>query len=204
MKQFFPSQTGEQLLLSKIIDYKLDNFFKQGMNRKESIKILYLEQELPLGPEKIKINTKHGPVYLKGKLDRVDERMLGGNRRIVILDYKTGVYSLPKKSINKDCLISREEIKKVISSFQLPLYIYLFSQSRKISSLGIQASFYSLRETKEEFLFRDNHPQESLEIYLTAAKRIFSEILSPDCGFVRDDSDEHYCGFCPFPGLCKR
>ena len=92
IKQFFPQDTGERFLLSKIIDYKLGAFLNQEAKRKERIKILYLEQELPIEPERIKIDTEYGSVRLKGKLDRVDERILGGKRRIVITDYKTGKY----------------------------------------------------------------------------------------------------------------
>ena len=204
LKEFFPQDTGERFLLSKIIDYKLKLLLKQEASRRERIKILYLEQELPFESQKIKIDTENGPVYLKGKLDRVDERILDGRRRVVVLDYKTGKYSLPKKNITRDNLTSRGQIKKVIGSFQLPLYIYLFSESKKVSPSGIQASFYSLREIKEEFLFGKNDSEKLFEIYLTAARRILSEIISPDFDFPRDDSDEYYCRWCPFPGLCKR
>jgi len=41
LKEFFPQDTGERFLLSKIIDYKLQGFFKQEAKRKERIKILY-------------------------------------------------------------------------------------------------------------------------------------------------------------------
>ncbi len=203
-KEFFPERTGERFLLSRIIDYRLKFFLKQESARRERIKILYLEQELPIEPERIKLQTQYGPVYLKGKLDRVDERFLDGRRRIVILDYKSGAYNLPKRAINEDALSSRREIKRAIGSFQLPIYIYLLCQSRKLSPSEVEASFYSLRQIKEEFLLGDNKPDELYKIYLTAASRILSEILSVDSDFVRDDSNEYYCRWCPFPGLCKR
>jgi len=158
-----------------------------------------------LEPQRIKLDTQFGTVYLKGKLDRVDERILDGRRYIVVLDYKTGDYRLPRKDISKVCSMSnRRDIKKAIGSFQLPLYIYLFCESKKISPSIVQASFYSLREIKEEFLFGQGDSQKLLEIYLTAARKIVSEIMCPDSDFVRDDSDEYYCRFCPFFGLCKR
>lgn len=204
MKEFFPYQTGEQFLISRIIDYKLKIFLNQEAKRKERIKILYLEQEIPIEPQKIEIDTEYGPAYLKGKLDRVDERSFDGNNRIVILDYKTGGYNPPKKNITKDNLSGREEIKKAVGSFQLPLYIYLFTQFRKVPSSGVQACFYSLRDIKEEFLFSDSNPGELIEVYLFAARKILSEILCPDLDFVRDDSNERYCRYCPFPALCKR
>ena len=134
----------------------------------------------------------------------MDERILGSQRRIVILDYKTGEYTLPRKNLNRDCLNSRQEIKKQIGSFQLPIYIYIFAEFKKISSSGIGASFYSLREIKEEFLSGNEDTGDSLEPYLKAAKKIISEIICPDFDFVRDDSNEYYCRFCPFSSLCKR
>ena len=204
LKEFFDQNTGELFLLSRIIDYKLENLLKQESKRKERIKILCLEEELPIEPEKIKIDTEYGPVCLKGKLDRVDERIFDGRKQIVILDYKTGRYSLPKKNTNKNSLSSRKEIKKTIGSFQLPLYIYLFSEFKKIPPSVIEASFYSLRETKEVFLFGGTDRGDLIEVYLDAARRVLSEILCPDFDFVRDDSDEYYCRWCPFPGLCKR
>ncbi|MFC1658922.1 RecB family exonuclease, partial [Candidatus Omnitrophota bacterium] len=205
IKEFFPQDTGELFLLSRIIDYKLKNFLKQEAARKEKIKILYLEQELPVEPGKITIDTISGPVSLRGKLDRVDERILGKIRKIVILDYKTGVYRLPRKGVYEDSLVSRQEIKKAIGSFQLPIYIYLFSQSSDIApQAGLEASFYSLRDIKEEFLFGQGHPGNLSALYLEAMKGILAEIMSPDCAFVRDDSDEHYCRWCHFSALCKR
>jgi hypothetical protein len=204
IKEFFAQNTGERFLLSRIIDYKLETFFKQEAERKEGIKILYLEQELPIEPERIKIDTEYGPVYLKGKLDRVDERISAGKRRIVILDYKTGEYILPKKNITEGNLIRRDQIKRAIGSFQLPLYIYLFSESKKISSSRIEAGFYSLREIREDFLFGDRDSKGLLETYLGGAKRILAEIMCPDFDFLRDDSDEYYCRWCPFSALCKR
>ena len=204
LKEFFNQNTGELFLLSKIIDYKLENLLKQESKRKERIRILYLEEELPIEPEKIKIDTEYGPVSLKGKLDRVDERIFDGKKQIVILDYKTGRYNLPKRNTNKNSFSSRKGIKKAIGSFQLPLYIYLFSEFKKVPPSAIEASFYSLRELKEDFLFGDTDRGGLLEIYLDAARGVLSEILCPDFDFVRDDSDEYYCRWCPFPGLCKR
>ena len=130
--------------------------------------------------------------------------MLDGKRRIVILDYKTGDYSLPKKTINRDCLSSRRQIKKAIGSFQLPIYIYLFSEFKKIPASKVQASFYSLREIKEEFLYSNGDSGKLLEIYLIAVERILSEVMSPNVDFERDDSNEYYCSWCPFSSSCKR
>jgi CRISPR/Cas system-associated exonuclease Cas4 (RecB family) len=204
MKEFFPQQTGEQFLLSRIIDHKLKTFLNREERRKEKIKILYLEQEFPVEPQKIEIDTEYGPARLKGKLDRVDERVLDGRKSIVILDYKTGGYSLPKRNITRDILASREEIKKAVGSFQLPLYIYLFSRWQKMALQDVEASFYSLRDIKEDFLFGDRNPGELVEICLSAVRKILSEILCPDLVFVRDDSNDRYCRYCPFPALCKR
>jgi len=204
LKDFLIHNTGERFLLSKVIDYRLENFFRQESRRKEGIIILYLEQELPLGKERIKLDTEYGPAYLKGKLDRVDERIFNGKKKTVVIDYKTGQYNLPKRNIARQNLIKREDIKKAIGSFQLPLYIYLYSEFKKTSTLNLEASFYSLREIKEEFLFGNNNQEELYKIYLMAAKRISSEILCPEIDFVRDDSDEHYCQWCPFAALCKR
>jgi ATP-dependent exoDNAse (exonuclease V) beta subunit len=204
MKEFFPQQTGEQFLLSRIIEYKLKTFLNQEARRREKIKILYLEQECPVEPQKIEIDTEYGPACLKGKLDRVDERVLDGRKSIVILDYKTGGYSLPKKNITSNNLASREEIKKTVGSFQLSLYIYLFSRWQKMALSEVRASFYSLRDIQEEFLFGNRNSAELVEICLSAVRKILSEIFCPDLDFVRDDSSDRYCRYCPFPALCKR
>lgn len=204
MKQFFPQQTGEVFLLSRIVDYKLKIFLNREAGRKEQIKILCLEQEFPVEPGKVEIDTDYGPVCLRGKFDRVDERSLDGRKNTVILDYKTGGYSLPKKNITREILASRREIKKAVGSFQLPLYIYLFSRSKNLALSEVGASFYSLRDIKEEFLAGGINPGETVEICLSAVRKILSEILCPDSDFVRDDSNERYCRYCPFPALCKR
>ncbi len=204
LEEFFPQQTGERFLLSRIIDYKLNVFFNREAKRQERIKILYLEQQLPIGLNRISIDTECGSVYLRGTIDRVDERMLNGERRIVIVDYKTGRYSLPKKSFSEGCLGSRQEIRSALGSFQLPLYVYLVSESGLISYPRLKASFYSLREMREEFLFGGVNFKELLEVCMRAARKIISEIISSDFNFVRDDSNEQYCSWCPFSALCKR
>ena len=205
LKEFFSQATGERFLLSKIIDHKLNIFFDQQARAGEKVRILYLEQALPIESKSITIDTEYGPAYLRGQLDRVDERISAGKRRIVILDYKTGKYSLPQKNIDCNCLDRRQDIKKAIGSFQLPLYIYLFSQFRKNTQLSdLQASFYSLREMKERFLFDGKNGSDLLQIYIGAARKLLSQILSADFDFQRDDSNEDYCKFCAFAGLCKR
>ncbi|MFH1678421.1 MAG: PD-(D/E)XK nuclease family protein [Candidatus Omnitrophota bacterium] len=204
-KEFFPQQTGERFLLSRIVDHKLKIFLDREINRKEKIKILCLEQKLPVKPQEVKISTEYGSVFLKGTLDRVDERVFGGKGRIVILDYKTGQIKLPRKAILRTNIDCRERIKKAIGSFQLPLYIHLFCEfNKKIPPSEVWAGYYSLREIKEEFLFADNNPADLFEINMAAVKRIISEILNPNVDFERDDSDEYYCRWCPFSALCKR
>ncbi len=204
MKEFFPRATGERFLLEKIIDYKLKLFFKHESARRDKIKILYLEKSLPVEAQAIKIKTKQGDAYLKGKLDRVDERIINGKKRIVILDYKTGGYKLPRKNFGDEPWQTRGQIKKAIGSCQLPLYIYMFSKFAKLSPSKITASFYSLRSVTEEFLFTATDSEDSFGLTLAAIRDIISEILSSDIDFVRDDSDERYCQWCGFGALCKR
>ena len=205
LKEFFPQHTADRFLLSRIVEHKLALFFSQEAQREQKVKILYLEQNFPIAGSIIKIDTQYGAVSFKGKVDRVDERYIGKKKQIVILDYKTGQYSLPKKNISGIELGSRRQIKKAIGSFQLPLYIYLFSKSQRVSaSVKLDASFYSLRDIKEEFLFGNNAWHQQFNIYQAALEKVVSEIISPECDFVRDDEDDYYCRWCPFPALCKR
>ena len=204
MQEFFAQESGERYLLSRIIDHKLKLFLNHEAKRKEEVKILYLEQEFPLGASEIKLQTALRQVSLKGKIDRIDERRFSGRRQLVILDYKTGGWGMPKKSIICQPPSGRQQIKKAIGSFQLPLYIYLFSQFRKVPAEQLQAGFYSLRDIEEQFLFGAGDSAGMLEACFKACAQILSEILCPDFEFVRDDSNSRYCSHCPFAALCKK
>ena len=225
-------KSKQNFLLKAVVDMRLAQFFCQQKNIKEKIRILGTETNLPFNKGKISFSLDKSRVFLKGKLDRIDERGSGKDKYITIVDYKTGGFSLPKKKLMELVSPSRQDLKETVGSFQLPLYIYLYekaaspvrsnytisqkgrdappnsvagtSNGARKNRLPVFACFYSLKDNKEEFLFNRNGSRQIQHQILKHLKSLLKEILSPGVAFVRDDTDSQYCDFCPYSTLCKR
>jgi len=197
IREDFGEIRGDVYLLYKIAEYRLKNFFDNEKTR-ENWKILYTEKEYNNVP--FPLPGLGRDVLLKGIIDRVDQR----DGRIYIVDYKTGEIKKPNKKI-KQALYDRKEIKAKIKSFQLPVYLYIYSRQNSISSWeDLNAEFYSLKDNKEDFLFSDEEDREKMEeVFLPSLASLLAEIFNPDIDFERDNEDEHYCEYCPYSGLCR-
>ncbi len=125
---------------------------------------------------------------------------------MLILDYKTGhLDPMPQLSVaNFDVDLSREKIRRMVKSFQIPLYFYFFS--KRYPQEKINACFYSLRTLHLEQFVDDNAAvslPEVNEIFFNALSFIIKEILDPKVPFSPDVSDPRYCATCPFFYMCR-
>jgi len=91
--------------------------FEYEQLKLHDIKILALEKDVKV---LLDVPNVHGPVYLKGKLDRVDE--IDGNLRI--LDYKTGL--VKPSDIQISDYAELVETDKKSKAFQLSCYALMF------------------------------------------------------------------------------
>ncbi len=195
---------GELYLLKKIIQFRLDKFFYKLLKTYNS-PLQILKTEAKLSAEfQVNGNIK---VKLSGNIDRIEKR----EDRYVIIDYKTGEVEGIKFNSRRLYEISRplnrEEAKKLIKSFQLPVYLYLLSNETGEKDWNkLNAIIYDIRENEEKPLFSEKDDASRLMdgIILPTLSNIVSEIISPDIPFFKDDSWEKGCVFCPFPVLCRK
>ncbi len=203
--QFFPySNKGELYLLKKIVQFRFDKFFAQLLkNYHEPIEILKTEEEI-IADFRVKDNIF---VKLRGHIDRIEKR----KDNYVIIDYKTGevdsIRVSSKRLLEIAKPLNREEAKKFIKSFQLPVYLYLLSKEvNEKDWTKLNAIIYDVRKNIEIPLLsnRDGSPHLMEDIILPTLSNIISEILSPKIPFFKDDTREKGCIFCPFPVLCRK
>ncbi len=208
---FHGEDNGEFFLLREIVKRLLKGFIrKDGADRPV---IISLENSLSTTLSAIR-GTE---VRIKGQIDRIDRK--GDQYRIV--DYKTGsTAELPRMSrlaarLADGPLETRAEMKAMIQSFQLPMYLSLCRSNADKLNIGrvdwehLNASLFMIKN-KGSFdlpLFKekhDGHHAEFMErMFLPSLKNLIQEILDPAVAFERDDSDPAACAYCPYLALCR-
>jgi ATP-dependent helicase/nuclease subunit B len=182
---------GGQLILRDIINTTLNRFMDYEIERAEELDIYIKDLEKAVSGV---FDLLEGEAFkLKGRIDRVEET--GGMLKVT--DYKTGtvIKSGSTKGLTDD--LSREMISNKIKSFQLPIYVYLYSKAKQIPAGKIQAGIYNIRKPREE----NNLPAGNMEIFLEALAFILEEITNPDIPFSPDPN--HYCDYCPYRLMCS-
>lgn len=174
----------------------LDNEASRPVREIEGLEKV-METEIPLGPYSCRFCAR---------IDRLD-RMEDGS--LLVLDYKSGSNEeLPRPAEKiRENLSSRQEIRKNIRSFQLPLYARFAAQNSGQESLN--AGVYLLKQPEDgiRFLFAENADSQSrsksVSCYMDILGRLMSEIFDPATAFAADNSDISYCRMCPFSCLCR-
>jgi CRISPR/Cas system-associated exonuclease Cas4 (RecB family) len=138
-----------------------------------------------------------GKVYnLESRIDRIDEV----DNSYSIFDYKTGNVKsriISEKYFENLRILNRQDIKKAISSLQLPMYKYVFEKSTGLKSLA--CGIYNVK-TADINLF----PQEN-EIYekcIDMIKFLIAEINQEDY-FEFDKYDITNCKTCKYFYICR-
>ncbi|GMN09623.1 PD-(D/E)XK nuclease family protein [Croceitalea sp. MTPC9] len=180
---------GKNLITYNVIIKYLEDFLKNELLqlKKHKIKILGIEQSLAI---ELTIPSLNFPVFLKGKLDRVDE--IDGQLRII--DYKTGkVESSEVEIIDWDSLI---EDKKYNKAFQLLCYALMYQEKEyksrleagiipiKKSSVGIYrfATKPSPRGTKNHTIDAQVLSEFKMQLY-----KLVEEIFNSSIPFIEKD-----------------
>ncbi|MDD4203343.1 MAG: exodeoxyribonuclease V subunit gamma [Candidatus Omnitrophica bacterium] len=202
-KRDFENKMGVQKELFKdIIQDRLEAFLENERQRAEElgIRVSMVEENI-----KNTINTKAGELNLTAKIDRVD---IDRQDNVYVLDYKAGSTSLMPSNIANINMqeISREKIKDMIRSVQLPVYLYLLQNSQKIDmeKVNVNAGLYYIRSVEIKWLFGKKDkilPKEALKLYIQATKYILEEICDKDKPF-RCDKSARECSICPYVGMC--
>ncbi|PKN00759.1 MAG: hypothetical protein CVU77_08350 [Elusimicrobia bacterium HGW-Elusimicrobia-1] len=186
---------GEAYLVREVARHRLNQAIKSESRRDEDFKIIAAEEKVA---GDLIVGSAGRKVKIGGRIDRVDSR----GAETWLIDYKTGAYAVPSKKLSSP-LESRKEMKKLIRSFQLPLYSWLYSKAKNVAPP--RAAYYSLKDIKEDEVFDKSEPSEALEkIFLPSLKNLLAEIHDPAAPFAADDDDEAYCQYCDFAGMCGR
>jgi len=182
---------GGQLILKDIISTTLNRFMDYEIERAEEQDIYIKNLEEVVSGDFI---TKKGKAFkFQGRIDRVEET--GGILKVI--DYKTGTVIIPGKIKEREFDFSRETIYNKIKSFQLPIYVYLYSKHSGIPVDKIQAGIFNIRKPRE----KNTLACENMEIFLDALAFILEEITNPDIPFFPDP--DHYCEYCPYRLMCS-
>ncbi len=200
-KDYRITDTGQVYLIKEITRNLLVEFVKKDLNNKPEI--LACETELSA-----KLDFGSFKATLGGRADRIDRR---GDQAFIV-DYKTGSKA-PKPNMKKlgACkapLKEREEMKTLIGSFQLPVYLYMYhEQIRDLNWDHLNASLFMIRDNREILLFKqgDRSDRGSFmqHILIPSLKNLISGLLDPGIPFMCDDSNEKTCGYCPFYTMCR-
>ncbi|GAA3518633.1 PD-(D/E)XK nuclease family protein [Aquimarina addita] len=182
---------GKNLLIYEVAKRYIYNFLKaeeQILKKGAALKIIAIESNLKT---KIEVPELNFPVYIKGKVDRIDE--LDGHIRII--DYKTG-------KVNKgdvilmdwDVITGDYKYSKII---QVLAYAYMQQNKNPISEpfQGGIISFKNLKEgfmkfgTKASVRGKVNHQitAETLEKYLEQLRHLIVEISTIEIPFTEKE-----------------
>lgn len=192
---------GLEYLIKRQVERRLADILDYHREHLNGVTILGCETEL-----KAELDTRFGPVRLKGFADRVDQR--GGT--VHILDYKTGARASAPNWQRFD-LGLREDWPATLKSVQLPFYILAYLAGNPgLSASGMDASLLLLgaENITEETLYRERNRKvpDKAAIFGTfreAITALLEEILDPARPFA-PTADEKNCASCPFKGLCGR
>ncbi|MBP1747830.1 MAG: hypothetical protein H6Q52_369 [Deltaproteobacteria bacterium] len=190
--------SGEYYLFRNMAQYKLESFIKGHFRDiKEMCIIKYLEQKLSA---QFFIDT--GPVLLSGKVDRIDCDHAG--EKYTVIDYKTGSLSgqYPSKILNKTDFSDIVSIHDHVPSFQLPVYMIIFSSARNIPIENISARLIMLGKNSEESFFKNkqNDNGRLIAAYTDGIRTVISHMLDPNTPFAAFDTKR--CMDCRARNLC--
>lgn len=192
---------GFEYLIKRQVERRLREILDYHRDELDGITILDCEPKLTA-----ELATKYGPVKLKGRADRVDQR--GGV--VHILDYKTGARAgVP--NWQKFDLGVREDWPATLKSTQLPFYILAYLAGNKgaeVRNMDASLMLLGAENISEETLYKERYkkvPDKAAIFgnYKAAITALIEEILDKDLPFG-PPPDEKPCGFCPFKNLCGR
>ncbi len=177
---FGKGHRSDAFLLRKVLDARLERFLqKEAAREQRQVKqILYIEKKF-----EDQITLSCGTINFVYRVDRVDELEDG---TVMILDYKTGAIDPMPKAIQQieTLEFSRENIRDVVVSFQIPLYFHYLDKTFKAQK--INAVYYNLRTMELSSFIDHKMPFENARIiaaFLRPLDFIMTEILDPKVAF---------------------
>ena len=190
---------GPSYLVKQQLVRQLESFITRYQKPKidqEAVRLEGLE-------EAITVNT--GGYSFTGRIDRIERR---GDRH-VILDYKTGRDDSHVR-INIDKLIAEDPTtwRSAVGSFQLPMYMLLYSEARKVPMASILPAYLFLGRNQitpdiETGIGGKNHS--AVDVYEAVRPVLFGtikDILDPSKRFEPTEELHKACSQCPYQAIC--
>ncbi|MDY8135125.1 PD-(D/E)XK nuclease family protein [Aquimarina sp. 2201CG5-10] len=182
---------GKNLLIYEVAKKYIYNFLKSEqklLDNGAQLKILAIENNLKT---QLTIPELDFPVYIKGKVDRIDE--LNGQLRII--DYKSGKVTKSDVVLTDwDAITDDYKYSKVI---QILAYAYMYYNENKLSDSFLAGiiSFKNLKEdflkfgTKENIRGKANHEitQVVFDEYMIQLKKLILEIFTLDTPIIEKE-----------------
>ena len=187
-------KSGKNLIIFEIAKRYVTNFLNleiESLKQGNQIKILEIESEN--NKVRLDIPELNFPVYLTGKIDRIDEF----NGKIRIIDYKTGNVDESKLTI-----VDWQEISSDYDRYSKPhqilAYAYLINsrtpfinpiEAGVISFKNLRNGFlkFSKKETKGSRNKDSEITQETLTNYFIELKKLILEICNPEIDFIEKE-----------------
>ncbi|MDD5044500.1 MAG: PD-(D/E)XK nuclease family protein [Candidatus Omnitrophica bacterium] len=188
---------SDSFMLKAIVDERLKSFL--DAEAKRGIKeVLELEQERNFSVALDKKDYKFTAI-----VDRVDRLT---DDSLLIIDYKSGSAELPVRSPDKikEMELSRESVKHLIKSFQLPVYFYCIKNV--YPALPLNVGLYHLRTADIDCYVKQkdlNTVEDIMAVFKKPLGFILDEILSPYAVFQADDEEPRICENCAYFYLCR-
>jgi len=190
--------SGAVYLLKEQVRHQLGEFLEKYQIPviRDSCIITALEQTLTI---------EENGYRFSGRIDRVESR----GKNIMILDYKTGG-SEEYSAIDLDTLNPerRETWAGAISSFQLPLYMLLYSNyfKRNVEEIHPAILFLGKQPVDSTIEFGLGSEEHSVDAVYHAVKpiifKLIDEISDSHHDFVPTENMEEHCPRCPYTAIC--
>lgn len=191
---------GPWLVMKEVIQDFAEAVIKKDMEV-APIEIISLEKQWNV-PYEINIGDKAVPIYIGGKIDRVDKARDGAR----IIDYKTGKDDVVFQSV--ESLFSTNS-KRNKAAFQTLYYSLVFKKQERMYMGPIRPGLYN-----KQILFNDKRfglmmggktidAGELLPEFDLRLKEVLESLFNPEGIFSQTDNKKN-CVYCSFKSLCRR
>ncbi len=181
-----PLSEGKNLIIFEVAKRFLYNFlsYEKEIIKKKKLKILHIESDHLR--QKIEIPDFDFPIYISGKVDRVDEL----HKQIRVVDYKTGKVKTSNLNLKDFEFLTTEN--KYNQAFQVLCYASMLQSKRKLEN--IQAGIISFKNLKSGFMpfkYADKEKgknlteidENTLDLFQNELKSLIREIFNPNIPF---------------------
>ena len=212
--EFIKSLSGIQLISREVIVRYLKNMLIYD-KKFCPFRIIEVEKKLKKEIEVIS-GDKTITVSLGGTADRIDEISYDNNgyldKKIRVVDYKTGVYNKDKLSMpDIESIFNTELVTKKHCDYFLQTFFYCCLVSERVKDTAVSPSLlfiqHALAENYDITLKINKEQVNDISTYsnefMQRLKLLIEEILDPDKPFS-PTTDLTRCDNCPWENLCRK